>query len=304
MSTPDSLSEAHPRSRGENPTTREVVELDDGSSPLTRGKRGSSRYDRRERRLIPAHAGKTKPAPSTRAPVKAHPRSRGENVEDGVCVLEGEGSSPLTRGKPGGPRRVPARRRLIPAHAGKTVNTLKPTISVPAHPRSRGENAAPRSETSPIAGSSPLTRGKRVLQGDKRVQVRLIPAHAGKTYGLASILEENRAHPRSRGENLVTAVVAGTAAGSSPLTRGKPSSARTRTPIIGLIPAHAGKTRPGTSCSVTRGAHPRSRGENTRQASPRSPQRGSSPLTRGKHHGSAKNGGDHRLIPAHAGKTR
>ena len=73
--------------------------------------------------------------------------------------------------------------------------------------------------------------------------------------------------------------------------------------ILGLIPAHAGKTgsqRPRT-CRVW--AHPRSRGENPPNSAARPPTPGSSPLTRGKHGGYALPDGVPGLIPAHAGKT-
>ena len=53
-----------------------------------------------------------------------------------------------------------------------------------AHPRSRGENALFSDFTRYVYGSSPLTRGK-LLPRDQNVAIRgLIPAHAGKTYGV------------------------------------------------------------------------------------------------------------------------
>ena len=50
-----------------------------------------------------------------------------------------------------------------------------------AHPRSRGENVARVRAGVKEGGSSPLTRGKRHLQGRRIYRVGLIPAHAGKT---------------------------------------------------------------------------------------------------------------------------
>ena len=50
---------AHPRSPGENLPAPSVDVAVSGSSPLTRGKQIIHPQDRRERRLIPAHAGKT-----------------------------------------------------------------------------------------------------------------------------------------------------------------------------------------------------------------------------------------------------
>ena len=131
-----------------------------GSSPLTRGKPLTSAQPNTPHRLIPAHAGKTRIDLASRTGYRAHPRSRGENVD---CVLHGDdlaGSSPLTRGKHH-PQQTPrSRERLIPAHAGKTRGSLYSVLTVWAHPRSRGENGWPARNILPDEGSSPLTRGK------------------------------------------------------------------------------------------------------------------------------------------------
>ena len=113
-------STAHPRSRGENSPPLPLLTPRRGSSPLTRGKQASTACQARRSRLIPAHAGKTgtRDRPLPRGP--AHPRSRGENQCLKSLTPWKTGSSPLTRGKRLGRRRLRARRRLIPAHAGKT----------------------------------------------------------------------------------------------------------------------------------------------------------------------------------------
>ena len=94
---------------------------------------------------------------------RAHPRSRGENDEAGKPVTEDDGSSPLTRGKLSLWARGAERLRLIPAHAGKTLDSAHAGRSRGAHPRSRGENAEMRDANIRLSGSSPLTRGKRCL---------------------------------------------------------------------------------------------------------------------------------------------
>ena len=111
------------------------------------------------------------------------------------------------------------------------------------------------------------------------------------------------AHPRSRGENRRAQLRHVAAQGSSPLTRGKlgqPAHAH-RPP--GLIPAHAGKTNVSPAIAATSWAHPRSRGENWVCCSWHLRAQGSSPLTRGKRAGALTPGGETGLIPAHAGKT-
>ena len=53
--------------------------------------------------------------------------------------------------------------------------------------------------------------------------------------------------------------------------------------VVGLIPAHAGKTGVATGAGRRKGAHPRSRGENLVADYAAFKAWGSSPLTRGKH---------------------
>ena len=92
-----------------------------------------------------------------------------------------------------------------------------------AHPRSRGENFEATDKTVDDEGSSPLTRGKRRPEDQGRRIGRLIPAHAGKTHERVEVAGKAGAHPRSRGENWLAGESWALEAGSSPLTRGKPS---------------------------------------------------------------------------------
>ena len=233
----------------------------------------------------------------------AHPRSRGENRRHYRPAVWDRGSSPLTRGKRPGRAHGPLRRRLIPAHAGKTPARAGASRRSGAHPRSRGENLV-RIATSPVlVGSSPLTRGKRFMMSAVWVVIGLIPAHAGKTRTSAITCRPSRAHPRSRGENLRRPFLCDGRVGSSPLTRGKLTLDFVARGQRGLIPAHAGKTWWTPTGWEPSRAHPRSRGENP-HCTLRSPLvGGSSPLTRGKRAVCPQVRNRRRLIPAHAGKT-
>ena len=131
-----------------------------GSSPLTRGKRKSYVLSHDVGRLIPAHAGKTLRGGRLRTAPAAHPRSRGENMNDTDVSPTVSGSSPLTRGKRCTGHVRGFRPRLIPAHAGKTLIMMSGLASMSAHPRSRGENLARPTPPGLSRGSSPLTRGK------------------------------------------------------------------------------------------------------------------------------------------------
>ena len=192
------------------------------------------------------------------------------------------GSSPLTRGKQPSVQVVIHPGRLIPAHAGKTVFFLCSFIMFSAHPRSRGENVLNSATSMLTTGSSPLTRGKPILRASNEADERLIPAHAGKTHRGHRATLQRRAHPRSRGENINVQRMPLNLYGSSPLTRGKRSPVTEGNGDVGLIPAHAGKTRLILSIQNSPPAHPRSRGENICMAPFRSASIGSSPLTRGK----------------------
>ena len=172
-------------------------------------------------RLIPAHAGKTRQDQSEVTLARAHPRSRGENRPLRPVPGRYHGSSPLTRGKPLPAQGMTLEFRLIPAHAGKTVGSARDSISMPAHPRSRGENKWYQKLVPDFRGSSPLTRGKRREMSIAEIDERLIPAHAGKTAGVNSPILHPPAHPRSRGENKPGKDLQRYLGGSSPLTRGK-----------------------------------------------------------------------------------
>ena len=151
-----------------------------------------------------------------------------------------------------------------------------------AHPRSRGENVGESGGNFFGGGSSPLTRGKPPAFSAGGRPPRLIPAHAGKTHCQTVRFPPTKAHPRSRGENTTAALIGTLAPGSSPLTRGKPVFRQAVTKPLGLIPAHAGKTRKWCRCRSRAGAHPRSRGENGEKVGVHEWGSGSSPLTRGK----------------------
>ena len=254
-----------------------------GSSPLTRGKLRDRAEPQVVARLIPAHAGKTT-------------FSRKLNGRS-------DGLSPLTRGKRSISLTYFDTVGLIPAHAGKTRHPRVRACCWAAHPRSRGENLDPRSPRADAAGSSPLTRGKPVIGRDTTDPRRLIPAHAGKTCAPGSSSQTRAAHPRSRGENIPWGSPSGRTTGSSPLTRGKLISMILFSLVIGLIPAHAGKTTPDRRSPSASWAHPRSRGENSVDVSPPVGDGGSSPLTRGKPRRTNVHTIPRRLIPAHAGKT-
>ena len=131
---------------------------------------------------------------------------------------------------------------LIPAHAGKTQAIVTSRQVGRAHPRACGENkASPRKRTSAL-GSSPRMRGKRKIKRSRAHNVRLIPAHAGKTGNVIVDISTGGAHPRACGENAKRSHGTLTPFGSSPRMRGKLADREEPYATMRLIPAHAGKT--------------------------------------------------------------
>ena len=192
----------------------------------------------------------------------AHPHSRGENRAFDVLSVGRMGSSPLTRGKLIDSGVGGGRGGLIPAHAGKTRTQFSIRAMQRAHPHSRGENVTRPREASVVCGSSPLTRGKQAHCLHQVVIGGLIPAHAGKTGHRTRGQTNSPAHPHSRGENGKWSGDTKAWLGSSPLTRGKHRTSCEVTCMLGIIPAHAGKTSHTCNGTPTIWDHPRSRGEN------------------------------------------
>jgi len=69
----------HPRARGENLGFVNIPRGDAGTSPRTRGKLAFFQDFYRNRRNIPAHAGKTVTEQQRNSELREHPRARGEN---------------------------------------------------------------------------------------------------------------------------------------------------------------------------------------------------------------------------------
>ena len=212
---------AHPRVCGENSGWSFCRAGRPGSSPRVRGKPavGHRRLD--AGRLIPACAGKTKPARPRRLGPWAHPRVCGENAGDPGHARVLGGSSPRVRGKPSTFNDSGGVSRLIPACAGKTARTSRCGSGTAAHPRVCGENPGGVGVGGGDDGSSPRVRGKRRRRGRLRDRMGLIPACAGKTPALMASAALDRAHPRVCGENRTLTTLPRCSVGSSPRVRGK-----------------------------------------------------------------------------------
>ena len=154
-----------------------------------------------------------------------------------------------------------------------------------------------------FSGTSPRTRGKRHHCSFRNLNLRNIPAHAGKTTPpreyptippgtsprtrgklLPPLLNHrpNTEHPRARGENGLFLFGEEKLVGTSPRTRGKPIRSLPSPQPRRNIPAHAGKTSGGRTCTSAITEHPRARGENFGVECLGWGDWGTSPRTRGK----------------------
>ena len=131
----------------------------------------------------------------------------------------------------------------------------------------------------------------------------IIPAHAGLTLLGAGHRRSGGDHPRACGAHILYESLIVYGLGSSPRMRGsRLASALPRT-SAGIIPAHAGLTRPTAALAVAHRDHPRACGAHVRPIVSLNSRWGSSPRMRGSPtclRIAVRAGG---IIPAHAGLT-
>ena len=157
---------------------------------------------------------------------------------------------------------------------------------------------------SPIAGSSPRAGRRPVRPRRHRRRGGLIPASGETTCARSCCTASARAHPRERGDDILSLRLIIDRSGSSP----RAGRRRTPDPLAvrreRLIPASGETTTDGATPSIPARAHPRERGDDARKAFLRLRSFGSSPRAgRRPGHGRAALQGA-RLIPASGETTR
>ena len=193
---------------------------------------------------------------------------------------------------------------IIPAHAGNTGATARGAGRHRDHPRACGEHFLIGRRLRIAPGSSPRMRGTLVVADLDSAIRGIIPAHAGNTRLRSGDSTFSWDHPRACGEHQPGHVKDVRLQGSSPRMRGTLTIEHAVVVSAGIIPAHAGNTRPMVSpCSKHRD-HPRACGEHSLPSWTSSNRWGSSPRMRGTLticRGMFPRKG---IIPAHAGNTR
>ena len=130
----------HPRACGANLSAYRSAFSFRGSSPRVRGKQFQAFQIHVIRRIIPARAGQTRSATTSRHPSTDHPRACGANRLISVAAACRAGSSPRVRGKLNAVLNLVQGIRIIPARAGQTHRRQSERHRLPDHPRACGAN--------------------------------------------------------------------------------------------------------------------------------------------------------------------
>ena len=138
----------------------------------------------------------------------------------------------------------------------------------------------------------------------RRLIERFIPARAGEAEASSLQAIPYRVHPRSCGGGVGNGATDDTAAGSSPLVRGRHHNGAFKIGSEGFIPARAGEAHAHQSPPQSLQVHPRSCGGGTFQVSAAVGYHGSSPLVRGRLSRTAESMSPPGFIPARAGEAK
>ena len=147
-------------------------------------------------------------------------------------------------------------------------------------------------------------RGKRSYVSGLKLEYRITPAGAGKTYVIFSHVSGAQDHPRRCGENKFWPCAHTQNVGSPPQVRGKQRNCCSEQRNTGITPAGAGKTLFQFFIFYSNQDHPRRCGENAVSKTMRHLSIGSPPQVRGKPSVSPHLVLVYRITPAGAGKTQ
>ena len=258
---------------------------------------------RRAPRIIPAYAGCTQSSTTRRLSQRDHPRIRGVHSWPGIVRKKTAGSSPHTRGAPTSKNVTRPCDRIIPAYAGCTKTREYNKRVRKDHPRIRGVHRMCGRVMVGGTGSSPHTRGARIVNAVPRMGRWIIPAYAGCTSTAPWVGPSSRDHPRIRGVHASDEHEHDPCSGSSPHTRGAQNDISSVELSTRIIPAYAGCTKGSPMSSFISSDHPRIRGVHSATAAETAPGAGSSPHTRGARSMLEMIGDPERIIPAYAGCT-
>ena len=151
-------------------------------------------------RFIPAYTGNSPGGTRRRRSLSVHPRVHGELDLSTIERCHKTGSSPRTRGTPYSYLLAWTLTRFIPAYTGNSFLRPMERIGSPVHPRVHGELFSNSLFNTPSSGSSPRTRGTRLLHRTPLCTSRFIPAYTGNSTYAHILYTRISVHPRVHGE--------------------------------------------------------------------------------------------------------
>ena len=235
------------------------------------------------RGIIPAHAGLTSPFLCPRSVRRDHPRACGAHLRMASHISARLGSSPRMRGSLDVARSVIHLGGIIPAHAGLTCTSCSREIRWWDHPRACGAHSYVVHGGNGMEGSSPRMRGSQANRRHNDIRCW--------------------DHPRACGAHAIRSGTMHIGRGSSPRMRGSRLCSRCRDRCEGIIPAHAGLTKPDIGGLCRLRDHPRACGAHEIVPAAAGGTLGSSPRMRGSQGILDEHKVQWGIIPAHAGLT-
>ena len=255
-------------------------------------------------RITPAHAGKSWHSNSSARRRWDHPRPCGEKLSSSCAMMHMPGSPPPMRGKGAAKPGANVFDRITPAHAGKSSAFNSADARGKDHPRPCGEKLEGTIEEAVKGGSPPPMRGKDAGGHYLMPARRITPAHAGKSRHPPDAILGVRDHPRPCGEKRRGRASEAQHRGSPPPMRGKVHIGIKSFLIVGITPAHAGKSYLFSQIFLFAKDHPRPCGEKSGKRCFSRLLPGSPPPMRGKVAAARQHPSAVGITPAHAGKSR
>ena len=130
---------------------------------------------------------------------------------------------------------------ITPAYAGQIFMEICEILANEDHPRIRGTNQRHLCCQKSAVGSPPHTRDKFIYAFMHIHIIGITPAYAGQIRIFRSHGTATKDHPRIRGTNLNTALIAFSYLGSPPHTRDKFVTISQNELHSGITPAYAGQ---------------------------------------------------------------